>query len=153
MRGLVRSNPASEGGADPFRVADVTRHKDLRTLRAYDRRVNVFKDHPGVVPGSSGAMDETTRDKLRKLLMQYPGATKESVESDLDVYEEREYEKCALMERGLTNALAEAHLDTQGYPRPPDWQSVFFYPDSSRPRNLVVFWAVVFGLILLSLPR
>ena len=93
-------------------------------------------------------MDDSTRDELRKLLLQYPGATEESVEHDLFVYERRREEKSALVkERRFWNALAETYLDKKGYPRPPGWHSVFFYPDSNRPRNSVVFWGIIFGLI------
>lgn len=34
-------------GVDAFRVMDVTRHKRVDTLRAYDRRAKAFKDHAG----------------------------------------------------------------------------------------------------------
>ena len=43
--GFVTS--ALEGGADLFRVMDVTRHREVKTLRVYDRRAKAFKDHPG----------------------------------------------------------------------------------------------------------
>ena len=88
-------------------------------------------------------MNEAEKDKLRALLLQYPGATDESVELEIAGYEDREVAKQALFERGFTNALAEAHLERQGYPRPPGWHSVFFYPGSNRPRNTVIFWLVV----------
>ena len=39
---------ALEAGAEPYRVQDTTRHKCIETLRAYDKRVNVLKDHAGV---------------------------------------------------------------------------------------------------------
>ena len=43
--GFVTSALAS--GADLFRVMDVTRHREVKTLRAYDRRVKAFDNHPG----------------------------------------------------------------------------------------------------------
>ena len=93
-------------------------------------------------------MDEITRNKLRKRLLQYPGATEESVVVDLFAYEYREEEKRALIEdRHFSNALAEAYLDRKGYPRPPGWHTVFFYPGSNRPRNTVVFCVVFIGFI------
>jgi hypothetical protein len=50
-------------------------------------------------------------------------------------YEERETLKQSLTnDRGMSNALAETFLDRQGWPRPPEWHSVFFYPDSNQPR-------------------
>ena len=81
-------------------------------------------------------MDEQERVELKRRLLQYPGATADSVESDLYAYEQRENEKRALIsERRMSNALAETVLDRKGYPRPPGWHSVFFYPGSNRPRN------------------
>ncbi|WP_131116632.1 site-specific integrase [Lichenihabitans psoromatis] len=38
---------ALASGADPFKVMDVTRHKDVSTLKIYDRRAKAFKDHAG----------------------------------------------------------------------------------------------------------
>jgi site-specific recombinase XerD len=43
--GFVTS--ALERGADFFSVMRVTRHRDVDTLRAYDRRAGLFKDHAG----------------------------------------------------------------------------------------------------------
>ena len=89
-------------------------------------------------------MNNLEREELRKRLLQYPGVTTESVENQLDAYEDREKEKRLLLERWkCSNALAEAYLDRKGYPRPPGLHSVFFYPGSNRPRNLVIFWLVV----------
>jgi|SRR5690606_8437688 len=91
-------------------------------------------------------MNEHKRNALREVLLQYPGATEELVEQQLYAYEERENQKSALIERGFSNALAEAWLDRSGFPRPPGWHSVFFYPGSMRPRNSVVFWFCVIGI-------
>jgi site-specific recombinase XerD len=43
--GFVTSALAS--GADLFRIMDVTRHREVKTLRIYDRRAKAFDDHPG----------------------------------------------------------------------------------------------------------
>ena len=43
--GFVTS--ALEDGADLFKVMDVTRHREVKTLKAYDRRAKAFKDHAG----------------------------------------------------------------------------------------------------------
>ncbi|NTV28779.1 MAG: hypothetical protein HGA80_01725 [Candidatus Omnitrophica bacterium] len=91
-------------------------------------------------------MDE--RKKLRKALFEYPGATEESVERLLIAYEQREEEKRVLIkEHHYGNSLAEYYLDKKGYPRPPGWHSVFFYPGSNRPRNHIVFWGVALGIV------
>ena len=80
-------------------------------------------------------------EALRRRLLTYSGATVEEVEKQLYAYEQREEEKDALMSaRSMSNALAEAVLDRKGYPRPPGWHSVFFYPGSNRPRNKFLFF-------------
>lgn len=38
---------ALEDGADLLKVMDVTRHKEVKTLKGYDRRAKAFKDHAG----------------------------------------------------------------------------------------------------------
>lgn len=43
--GFVTS--ALEAGADVLKVMDVTRHRELRTLKVYDRRARGFKNHAG----------------------------------------------------------------------------------------------------------
>ena len=43
--GFVTSALAS--GADLFRIMDVTRHREVKTLRIYDRRAKAFDSHPG----------------------------------------------------------------------------------------------------------
>ncbi len=43
--GFVTS--ALAGGADVLKVMDVTRHREVKTLKAYDRRAKAFKDHAG----------------------------------------------------------------------------------------------------------
>ena len=78
-------------------------------------------------------------EKLRARLLTYPGATKESVDAELLTYEQREDLKATLVgERQFSNAMAESFLEKKGYPRPPGWHSVFFYPGGNRPRNRVV---------------
>lgn len=95
-------------------------------------------------------MNNRERERLRERLLQYPSVTEENVEHQLYAYEEREDLKRSLMEdRRLSNAMAEIYLDKKGYPRPPGWHSVFFYPGSSRPRNIVIIWTVLIGLAVL----
>lgn len=43
--GFVTS--ALEHGVDVLRVMDITRHRDTKMLKVYDRRARGFKDHPG----------------------------------------------------------------------------------------------------------
>ena len=43
--GFVTS--ALENGADLLKVMDVTRHREVKTLKAYDRRAKAFRDHAG----------------------------------------------------------------------------------------------------------
>jgi site-specific recombinase XerD len=43
--GFVTS--ALDSGADVLKVMDVTRHSDVKTLKAYDRRSKAFRDHAG----------------------------------------------------------------------------------------------------------
>lgn len=43
--GFVTS--ALENGADLLRVMDVTRHREVKTLKAYDRRAKAFQNHAG----------------------------------------------------------------------------------------------------------
>lgn len=38
---------ALEDGADLLKVMDVTRHREVKTLKGYDRRAKAFKDHAG----------------------------------------------------------------------------------------------------------
>ena len=99
-------------------------------------------------------MNEREQEALRRRLLTYPGATPETVDQQLEAYEERNAEKQALMnERSMSNAMAETFLDKKGYPRPPGWRNVFFYPGASRPRNgyvvavLIVLVLVVFFVL------
>ena len=65
------------------------------------------------------------RDRLRQRLMQYRGATEESVADELEMHEERaEVKKHLMAERGMSNTLAEVFLERQGYPRPPGWHLI-----------------------------
>jgi site-specific recombinase XerD len=43
--GFVTS--ALESGADILKVMGVTRHREVKTLKAYDRRAKAFKNHAG----------------------------------------------------------------------------------------------------------
>ena len=80
-------------------------------------------------------MNEQEKQKLRIKLQSYPGSNPEIVESQLDNLIEREEQKQQLISKCFSNALAERHLDIQGWLRPPGWHSVFFYPGSMRIRN------------------
>ena len=94
-------------------------------------------------------MNKTEKEELRRRLLQYPDVTEENVDEQIFVYEQRQEEKQGLIEeRGFSNALAESYLERKGYPRPPGWHSVFFYPGSNHPRNSVIFWlAVMIGIV------
>lgn len=88
-------------------------------------------------------MNKTDKQKLRKRLLSYPNVTEEIVNIEIEAHEERQELKADLVnDRGFSNALAEVYLDRTGYPRPPGWHSVFFYPESNRPRNITVFWII-----------
>jgi hypothetical protein len=64
----------------------------------------------------SQKMNNLEREELKKRLLQYPGVTAESVEHQLDAYEERQKEKLLFVEqRKCSNALVEAYLDRKGY--------------------------------------
>ena len=43
--GFVTS--ALQAGADVLRVMDVTRHRQINTLKVYDRRAKAFRQHAG----------------------------------------------------------------------------------------------------------
>ena len=45
LSGFVTS--ALQAGADVLRVMDVTRHRQINTLKVYDRRARAFKQHAG----------------------------------------------------------------------------------------------------------
>jgi len=72
-----------------------------------------------------------------------PQMTDEQVGQYLYALEERYDRKKHLIERGYSNALAEKALDKQGWPRPFGWHSVFFYPDSNRPRTRYAVLAIL----------
>ena len=73
---------------------------------------------------------------MRARFAAYPNFSPEAVDRHVARLLERDDRKAQLIgEQGLTNAQAEAALDREGFPRPPSWHSVFFYPDSWRPRN------------------
>lgn len=68
---------------------------------------------------------------------------------EIATYKQRQIDKEASINgRGLSNAQAEVYLEKTGYPRPPGWHSVFFYPASYRPRNIII-WAVIVVSILI----
>ena len=89
-------------------------------------------------------MSETGKEEPGKPLLQHPGVTDENTDEKISVYQPRNEEKKILTEeRGFSNIMAESYLDRIGYPRPPGWHSVLFYPDSNRPRTTFVIWLVV----------
>lgn len=93
-------------------------------------------------------MNETEKEGPKEHLPQAPDLTDETTEDKINVYQQRSEEKKVLIEdRGFSNITAESFLDKIGYPRPPGWHSVFFYPDSNRPRTtVVILLAVVVGV-------
>ena len=94
-------------------------------------------------------MEESARSKMKQKLLQYPDAAEAEVEDRLDKYEEREIFKNTLIEeRGFSNSQAEKFLDRQGFPRPPGWHSVLFYPGgtSLRPGVVILLVAIVAGI-------
>ncbi|RIK92897.1 MAG: hypothetical protein DCC73_11510 [Proteobacteria bacterium] len=88
--------------------------------------------------------------ELRRRLAQYPGMTEEKINAAMRAYDERRAQKTALLQRGFSNRRAEKWLDKTGFPRPPGWQSVFFYPDSLMPRWRYLLLAAG-GLLLVLL--
>ena len=93
-------------------------------------------------------MIESEKEGPREHLPQHPELTNENTDEKINVYQQRSEEKKVLTEdRGFSNIMAESYLDKIGYPRPPGWHSVFFYPDSNRPRTtIVVLLAVALGV-------
>jgi len=93
-------------------------------------------------------MNETEKEEPGKHLPQHPDLTNENTDDKISVYQRRNEEKRVLTEdRGFSNIMAESYLDKIGYPRPPGWHSVFFYPDSNRPRTtIVVLLAMALGM-------
>ena len=98
-------------------------------------------------------MNETEKQGPREHLPQDPDLANETTDEKINVYQQRSEEKKVLIEeRGFSNIMAESYLDKIGYPRPPGWHSVFFYPDSNRPRTtIVVLLAVVLGVAWFAL--
>ena len=98
-------------------------------------------------------MHETKQKGPKEHLPQDPDLANESIDEKINVYEQRREEKKVLIEqRGFSNITAESFLDKTGYPRPPGWHSVFFYPDSNRPRTtVVILFAAALGVALFVL--
>jgi len=89
-------------------------------------------------------MIESKKERPREPLPQHPDLTNETTDEKINLYQQRSEEKKVLIEeRGFSNIMAESFLDKLGYPRPPGWHSVFFYPDSNRPRNAIAIRIVV----------
>jgi hypothetical protein len=89
--------------------------------------------------------DEDKCERLAAELRTFPGITEEQVLMTLSAYEDRVERKKLLRQWGLSNAAAEVRLDLEGFPRPPGWHSVFFYPDSYRPRGTVICTFLLIG--------
>ena len=53
-----------------------------------------------------------------------------------------------IQNRHYSNALAESLLDRKGYPRPPGWHAVFFYPGSYQPRMNSLAWFIALAVTL-----
>jgi hypothetical protein len=67
---------------------------------------------------------------------------------------ERERVKQSIIrEHGFSNAAAESFLDRAGYPRPPGWHAVLFYPGSYQPRSSSIVTAIVVLLAIGTLLR
>jgi hypothetical protein len=96
-------------------------------------------------------MDESEKDALRRRLLTYPGIDAGNVEEHIWRYEERASQKVELLHRGFSNRLAEKWLDGSGYPRPPGWHSVFFYPGSAIPRIRYVVFSIALVALLIWL--
>lgn len=93
-------------------------------------------------------MNDAEENILRNKLLQYPGATAESIEQEIELYKERESTKNALtMEQKFSNYYAEKYLDKKGYPRPPGWRSVFFYPGGTLPRLRYIALVIVAAIV------
>ena len=93
-------------------------------------------------------MTDANKEKLKKRLSEYPGATEESIEKLSEALEERaEFKANIMKERGFSNKMAEKYLDIQGYPRPPGWNSVLLYPGSMSPRpgTYLVVGVIIIG--------
>ena len=110
------------------------------------------KEEMGIASAQSPEMkeiiDSLVKEKkekeLREKLHEYPNTSDEIVEQQILQYEQREYRKKTLMiERGMSNLMAEKFLEIEGWPRPPGWHSVFFYPESNTPRGRIWFWIIV----------
>jgi hypothetical protein len=81
------------------------------------------------------ALSDREIEELRRKLAQYPGATPQFIDEQVEHYIDRAVLKRQLIEsRQLSNRMAEKFLDAKGYLRPPGWNSVFFYPGGSVPR-------------------
>ena len=110
------------------------------------------KEEMGIASGQSprrkkmtdSIVNELKETELREKLQEYPNATEKKVEEQISNYEERAVQKKMLLEtRGMSNVMAEKFLDFEGWPRPPGWHSVFFYPESNTPRGRIWFWIIV----------
>lgn len=103
--------------------------------------VTAFNDNDRTVRPT---LSEDEKSDLRRKLAGYPGMTEETIDDAVYAYEERmELKQHLRRDLRQSNAMAESILDRKGYPRPPGWHSVFFYPGSNRPRNKYLLYLVV----------
>jgi hypothetical protein len=66
----------------------------------------------------------------------------------LDSMIARTERKKELLERRMSNRMAEHFLDRQGWVRPFGWRTVFYYPDSDMLRMRYIFLLVLaFGAV------
>jgi len=92
--------------------------------------------------------DTQQEEKLRKHLSQYPGATPGEVDQYMEALRVRAEVKADMIKGSYSNVLAEMMLDRRGFPRPPGWRTVFFYPDGNIPRIKYLVLAALIGLAI-----
>lgn len=139
----ARESSASTFDRDPEKMVDDAILREMRRDRKIRERLQEREARRTVAPAHQVETSAMDADELRARLLQYPNIDETNVDTLIDTYEERDYRKNELRQRGYGNAMAEDHLDRQGYLRPPGWHSVFFYPGSFRPRNVMLFWMTV----------
>ena len=88
-------------------------------------------------------------DRVSYIRKHNPDMTEDDAQSYLSLMIHRREKKQELLNRGFSNRLAEHWLDRAQMPRPWGWHSVFYYPDSNRPRTrYVVIVAVVLAYFI-----
>ena len=87
--------------------------------------------------------DFSDEERIRLACADDPRLDQVTAEKYLNVLEQRFDQKSGLINRGISNSMAEKFLDRQGWPRPPGWNSVFCYPGSNRMRTRYIVIVVV----------